>query len=147
MKRLTFTIIALSLLIGGCINEYGKPSPERATPIKFADLAQNPAQWKGKLVEVEGAFNWELEGDAIFETNEDLKQKNLKKAISLGLDDPALKIPYGKQDKNSIWRKILVPMSLRLHIGKPAVVTGVFQPESFGGLYSGSIRVTQMTLK
>lgn len=147
MKRLTNIIVALSLLICGCINEYGKPPSERATPIKISDLVQNPAQWKGKLVEVEGAFNWELEGDAIFETKEDLKQKNLKKAISLGLDDPALKIPYGKQDRNSIWRRLLVPMSLRVHIGKPAVVTGVFQTESFGGLYSGSIRVTQLSLK
>lgn len=134
-------------MTGGCINEYGKPSSERATPIKIADLAQAPAQWKGKLVEAEGAFNWELEGDAIFETKEDLKQKNRKKAISLILDDPSLRIPYGEHDKSGIWRKVFVPLSLRLHIGKPAVVTGVFQTESFGSLYAGSMTVTQLTLK
>lgn len=147
MKRLTFTIIALSLLIGGCINEYGKPSSERATPIKIADLVHSPEQWRGKLVEVEGVFNWELEGDAIFETKEDLKQKNLKKAISLSLDDPSLRIPYGEHDKSDVWRKVFVPLSLRLHIGKPVVVTGVFQSESFGSFYAGSITATQLTLK
>lgn len=147
MKKMTFTIIALSLLISGCINEYGKPPSERATRINISDLLQNPVQWKGKLVEVEGAFNCELEGDAIFETNQDQKQKNWKKAISLGLDDPALKIPYGQQDKNSFWRKIFVPLSLRMHIGKPAVVTGVFKPESFGSLSAGTITVKQLSLK
>jgi len=147
MRQLTVAIFLLPLLITGCINEYGRSSAGTATPIQISDVLRDPAHWNGKLVQVEGAFNWELEGDAIFQSKDDLKQKNLKKAISLGLDDPALRIPYGEHDKNNIWRKVFVPLSLRLHIGKPAVVTGVFRTESFGGLYAGSITVSQLSLK
>lgn len=146
MRQLTFAIFLLPLLITGCISEYGKPS-ERPTRVKVSDLLQDPARWKGKLVEVEGAFNWELEGDAIFQTKEDFEQKNRKKAISLILDDPSLKIPYGEHDKSSIWRKTIVPLSLRLHRGKQAVVAGTFETESFGGLYAGSMTVSHLTLK
>jgi len=145
MKRLIIILLTV-LLLSGCIKEYGKPS-EVLTEVKISDVYQDPARWKGKLIKVQGAFNWELEGDAIFESKEDLKQRNTRKAISLTLDDPSLKIPYGQQDKNSLWRKILVPLSLRTHIGKPAVVTGVFRTESFGGLYAGNMTVTHLTLK
>jgi hypothetical protein len=146
MKRPTFILIPLALLIGGCINDYGRPA-EGATRVTFSDLLSDPTRWKGKVVELEGAFKWELEGDAIFETKEDLRQKSLKKAISLRLDDPALRIPYGKQDKSSIWRKTVVPLSLRLHVGKSAVVTGLFETESIGGFYAGSIRVSHLSLR
>jgi hypothetical protein len=147
MRQLTFAIFLLPLLLTGCINEYGRSSTGTATPIQISDVLRDPVRWNGKLVQVEGSFNWELEGDAIFQSKDDLKQKNLKKAISLGLDDPALRIPYGEHDKNNIWRKFFVPLSLRLHIGKPAMVTGIFKTESFGGLYAGSVTVTQLSLK
>lgn len=146
MKLLTFSILLLPLLISGCINEYGRPSAG-AEAVQISDVLRNPSWWNGKLVQVEGAFNWELEGDAIFQSKDDLKQKNRGKAISLVLDDPALKIPYGEHDNSNMWRKIFVPLSLRLHIGKPALVTGVFRTESFGGLYAGTMRVTQLSLK
>lgn len=146
MRRLIFTIILLPLLITGCINEYGRPSAG-ATAVQMSEVLRDPTRWNGKFFQVEGTFNWELEGDAIFQSKDDLKQKNLKKAISLVLDDPALGIPYGEHDKSSIWRKIFVPLSLRLHIGKPAVVSGIFRAEPFGGLYAGSMRVTQLSLK
>ena len=113
----------------------------------MSELLRDPLPWNGKVVQVQGAFNWELEGDAIFQTKEDLKQRNLKNAIALVLDDPALKIPYGKDDKNNIWRKIFVPLSLRHHIGKTASVVGVFRTRSPAGFYRCDIAVTQLILR
>jgi hypothetical protein len=146
MRKLTLFLLFSLLLLPGCISEYGKASTD-AEPVPLAKLIQDPTRWDGKTVMVEGFFNYELEGDAIFLTNTDLKDRNLKKAVSLGLDNPELKIPYGQNDNNSWWRKVLVPLSLRSHIGELAVTTGKFSTSSFGGLYIGHIEVTKLKLK
>jgi hypothetical protein len=111
------------------------------------DLLKDPTRWEGKIVQVEGIFNFELEGDALFVSNKALTDRNLKMAISLGLDAPVLAIPYGQNKDYGYWRKFIVPLSLRLHKGKTASVTGVFKIKSPGDLYSGRIEVTQLILK
>jgi hypothetical protein len=142
MSRLLFIII-LPLLISGCISEYGKPSAGVPT-VPLVDLLNDPARWNGQKIQVGGFFNYELEGDAIYLSKADLKQRNLKKAVSLGLDDPVLQIQYGARDKTSKWRQFLVSLSLRLHKGKPVAATGVFEIKPFGGLNLGHIEVSQL---
>jgi hypothetical protein len=145
MKRLIFIMI-LPLFLSGCISEYGKPSAG-VPAVPLIDLLNKPTRWQGKKIQVEGVFNYELEGDAIYLSKADLEQRNKEKAIFLRLDDPALRIPYGEHEKNNEMRQFFVALSLRMHIGKPASVEGVFKIAPFDGLNLSYIEVSQLILK
>lgn len=136
----------LSLCLCGCINEYGAPSA--GVPIvPLADLLNNPAKWSKHKIRVEGFFIYELEGDAIYLTKADLEKRDTKKAVFLGLDNPALRIPYATAGIANKWRQFIVIISLRRHKGKLASVTGVFEVKPYGGLNLGHIEVSQLILK
>lgn len=145
MKLLIFLIIT-PLFLFGCISEFGKPS-EWVPTVPLIDLLNKPAQWQGKKIRVEGFFKYEPEGDAIYLTKADLEQRNRDKAIFLNLDDPALRIPYGEHEINKKSREFWVTLSLRMHTGKPASVTGVFKIAPFEELNLNYIEVSQLILK
>ncbi|KAB0665682.1 hypothetical protein F6V25_08145 [Oryzomonas japonica] len=145
MNRL-IPITILSLCLCGCISEYGAPSAG-VPSVPLADLLNNPAKWNKQKIRVDGFFIYELEGDAIYLTRADLEKKNSNKAVFLGLDDPALRIPYATDGIANKWRQFIVTMSLNRHRGKTASVTGFFEVMPYGGLNLGHIKVSQMTLK
>jgi len=142
--QIIFSLIVL-VLVSGCVSEYGKPTKSKVV-VPLTDLLKDPVKWEGKVVQIDGVFNFELEGDAIFASAKDYKTHNLNMAISLNLDDPNLAIPYGQHNNYNYWRKFIVPLSLRLHNGKTASVVGVFRAKSHGNLYIGQIDVECLIL-
>lgn len=146
VSRQIIVSLMMLVLVSGCVSEYGKPTNTKVV-VPLIDLLKNPVKWEGKVVQVDGVFNFELEGDAIFASDKDYKSHNLNMAISLNLDDPNLAIPYGQHNNYSYWRKFIVPLSLRLHKGKTASVVGTFKAKSYGNLYNGHIDIERLILK
>lgn len=146
IKISAFFLIVILLFASAASADFGEHD-DKAVSVSMIQIVANPGQWHKKVVHVAGVLVLEFEGDALYLSEPDAKNRITKNAVWVNIDYGKFGIPEEEPKDLEKYKKAAERLfELRSLVGKYVYVEGVFNKDDKGhlGLFSGELNVTRI---